>query len=546
MGPRFALLCLLLAAVACGSSSTDGSSGASSGGGTPEGGTPVTPDAAESVRQGIVAVIARDPRLADRDKALTHDDYAALALEIGKVPGVAFAQYVGDGLGGIWIEVQNGGVFHWRHVEDDQISHRPALPDNFDFSTLMDPDANADFKPPEVVSGPRASGTYATPFPVASISPDPEFKADDTVSCPDEGKIAIIDFYYKEVKDKDLLYNNEFLIDGQELWDRLAEMGRAAHFTVDVFKNDDINAGNFSRILKDYSYVLVNGHGGAPGPKTAARYHEPLITFVTPEVYDPAKQLEGGMAYAEAWNRGWIIRDAEKNTIKWTPRLIQGVYNAAVPQHWLISTCYSMLPFTAGFAKGTEGWTWSKDLTDPIYNFGDALREKGVKTVFGYVTPAEVGVIARNHLRFFRRTFGGYFSGDRPPSPQTYWPTCMSSQTFFRLKATPQLAVYAPKLDGYSLYTMYTDPAPLYLRATCQNSPANVHAMMQDFMLSAGTPATAFQKCWDSWWGQGKEPTGIQDALCSKGDFPTTTEAVRSAGCNVRYARKVTLAMQPK
>lgn len=540
---RLVFCSLLCSLVACGSSSSDGPSAPRA----PDGGASVTPDPSDPVRQGILDVIARDPRLEDRDKALTHDDYLALATELARVPGVASAEYVGDGLGGMWIEVTGGGVFQWRHIEDDDIAHSPALPEDLDFSTLMDPVANAGWKPPEVVSGPRAAGTYATPFPVATINPDPEFKADETVSCPDEGKIAIIDFYYTEVSKKGLLYNNEFLVDGVELWTRLERMGQAAHFKVDIFKDDQINAANFSRILKDYTFVVLNGHGGAPGPKATAKYHEPLVTFVTPEVYDPAKQLEGGMPYAEAWNKGWIIRDPKKNTVNWTPRLIQGVYHADVPQQWLISTCYSMLPFTAGFVKGGDGWSWTREAATPLYNFGHALRDKGVKTVFGYVTPAEVSVVARNHLAFFRRTFGGYFSGDRPPAtaPQTYWPTCMSSQTFFRLKATPQVAVYAPKLDGYSLYTMYTDPDPVYLRATCQNKPANVHSMMQDFMLKAGTPATAFQTCWDSWWSQGKEPTGIQDALCSKGEYPTTTEAVTAAGCNVRYARKVTLAMLP-
>lgn len=539
---RLVSLVLLVLAAACGSgSSSDGPVTPSPDGGGPS----ITPDEAEAVRQRIVSIIAEDPRLADRDKALAHDDYATLADKIAKVDGVSFAQYVGDGLGGIWIEVTNGGVFEWRHIIDDDIAHSPALPERFDFSTLKDPVENADFKAPEVVSGPRAAGTYATSFPVANLNPDPKFEKDETVSCPKEGKIAIIDFYYTEVKKKGLLYNNEFLIDGVELWDRLKMMGEAAGFTVDIYKDTEINAANFSRILKDYTFVLLNGHGGTPGPKNTARTHEALVTFVTSEKYEGGKQLEGGIPYAEAWKRGWINRATEDDTVRWTPRLVQGVYHADVPQQWLLSTCWSMLPFTGGFVRSGSSWDWTTDATGKLYNFGHAFREKGVKTVFGYVTPAEVGVVARNHLKFFRRTFGGNFSKDRPPSPQTFWPTCMSSQTFFRLTATPQLPIYAPKLDGTSLYTMYTESSPVYLRATCQNSPANVHALMQDFMLTAGTPATAFQTCWDSWWGQGKGPTGIQDALCSKGDYPTTTEAVQSAGCNVRYARKVTLAMLP-
>lgn len=148
-------------------------------------------------------------------------------------------------------------------------------------------------------------------------------------------------------------------------------------------------------------------------------------------------------------------------------------------------------------------------------------------------------------MAYFRRQLGGYFVKDLPPSPQHFWPAGRSTQTFFRRLKTSAQAVYANKIEGTNVYTMYTQPEPLYLRLTCQGTRANVHAMMQDFVLQVGTPATAFQTCWDSWWGHGKEPMPIQDALCSKGDYPTDANAVFRAGCNVAYARKVTNAMLP-
>ena len=528
----------VMCGAACGSDSSGGSNGTTGDGGS------VSTDQAEVIRQQVLSAVAEDPRFAG-ETPLTHDDYQALADKIAKVPGVRASTYVGDGLGGIRIAVDGGGVFEWRHIDDDNIQHSPAMPDNFDFGTLSDPTNNAGFKAPEVVSGPRASGTFATHFPVATISPDPAYKADDAVACPKEGSIAIVDFYYTEVKHKDLLYNNEFDIDGMELWDRLKAMGEAAGFTVDIFHDDEVNASNLNTVLSKYTYVLVNGHGSMPGPVNTDRTHEALVTFVTPEKYDAKKHVEDGKTYDEAWKAGFMNRSVKEDQVRWTPRLIQAVYKPQVSQHWLISTCFSMLPTTLGFLKGENGWTWRQEANTDFYNFGKALREKDVKTVFGYVFTGEVSTIARNHMKFFRRTFGGYFDKDRPPPPQTFWPTCMSSQTFFRLSATPQLALYANKLEGTSLYTMYTQADPVYLRQTCRGSPPNVHSLMQDFVLQVGTPATAFQTCWDEWWSKGMDPTGIQDALCSKGEYPTNTTDVQRAGCNVKIARKVTNAMLP-
>jgi len=499
----------------------------------------------EAIRQELLGVIAADPRFA-ATSPLTHDDYKSLADRLATVAGVSAATYVGDGLGGIRIGIDGGGVFEWQHIVDP-VNHEPAMPEGFDFGTLNEPTHNAGFAPPEIVSGPRAaSGTYATHFPVATNNPDPLYKADDGVTCERRGSIAIVDFYYSEVKAKGLLYNNEFDVDGVELWDRIKRMGEEAGFAVKIFHDDEINASNFASILNGYTYVVMNGHGGSPGPKNTDRLHEPLVTINTPEKYDAAKKVDGGSkTYEEAWNLGWMNRGLSDNTVRWTPRLIKALYEPTVPQMWLLSTCYAMMPFGLGFAWSDGGWSFRTESVGQFYNFGHALRDKQVKTVFGYLYKANVWAVTRNLMPFFRRQFGGYFANDRPPSPQTFWPTCMSVQTYFRRLKSPAQAVYANKLDGTSLYTMYTQADPVYLRSTCQEKPPNVHAMMQDFVLSAGTPATAFQHCWDLYWGQGKAATPVQDALCSKGDFPTTATAVQSAGCNVKIARRVTNAMLP-
>jgi len=57
------------------------------------------------------------------------------------------------------------------------------------------------------------------------------------------------------------------------------------------------------------------------------------------------------------------------------------------------------------------------------------------------------------------------------------------------------------------------------------------------------TPATAFQICWDTWWGKGIDPSGLQDPLCSQGEPSATDPQTKNAACAVKMARKVTNAM---
>jgi hypothetical protein len=505
----------------------------------------VTDDQAEATRQRILAVIAQDARFTD-PTPLTHDDYQALADAIAKVPGVEGASYSGDGLGSIRVGILGGGTFEWIHVTDD-VAHAEQLPGDFDFAQLNDETNNAGFTAPEVVSHPRAGGTYATHFPNASIDPDPEYVADDAVkgTCPIEGSIALVDLYYDEVHPTGKLYTKEFDIDGKEIWDRLEMMGKAAGFTVDVYKHGEVKLSNFVGILGSHTYVVVNGHGMTPGPVNIDRTHEAMLTIITPEKYVATNTLEDGKTYEAAWKLGWINRGLQHDDVRWTPRLIQGEYAPKVPQVWLLSTCHALKPRAYGFVWADDSWSFRWAAVGGLYNFGDALREKHVPAVFGYANAADVWAVAGNLMAFFRRQFGGYFDQDRPPSPLSFWPTCMSVQTYFRRHDSPAKPIYANKLDGKSLFTMYAESDPLYLRQTCQSSPANVHSTMQDFVLSVGTPATAFQSCWDRYWSQGKAATFTQDALCSKGDFPTAEAEVVSAGCNVLYARKATNAMLP-
>lgn len=496
------------------------------------------PGEVEAIQKNLQAVIDADARFAQQT-LLTHGDYQGLSDRLAKVAGVAGSTYAGDGQGTINVKIEGGGWLQWRHIAIDL--NPTFVPDGFDFGLLNEPTHNAGYSAPELVVGPRSAGTYATHFPVATLNPDPSYAADKAEACPSEGSIAIVDFYYSEVKKTGQLYTKEFDIDGMELWDRLQKMGEAAHFKVDIYKDKEITASNFARVLKGYTYVVLNGHGSMPGPVNTDRLGEALVTINTPEPYDPALTLENGVTYEDAWKRGWLFYGLSDNKVRWTPRLIEATYEPSGDQLWMLNECFSMLPNVAHYVEGE----FKEDPSKPLFNFGHALRKKGVKAVFGYVLTGDVWAIAHNTMAFFRRQFGGYFSKDRPPSPHHYWPTCMTVQTFFRLAATPAVASYANKLEGKSLYTMYADPTPLHLRKVCKGTPAIAHALMQDFVLSVGTPATAFQTCWDSWWSQGKDPNPLQDALCSKGEYPTTQENVENAACGVAFARKVTNAMLP-
>ena len=65
-------------------------------------------------------------------------------------------------------------------------------------------------------------------------------------------------------------------------------------------------------------------------------------------------------------------------------------------------------------------------------------------------------LVHHGRMPFLRRMFGGYSDRDPPPSPHNYWPTCMGTQTYFRLPNTPQLAIYGNKYRAW-----FTGMAPI-------------------------------------------------------------------------------------
>jgi hypothetical protein len=542
-----ALAFVVLGVVAC-SSSGGGASPATPG----DGGST---SSVEQTRLAIVAVIAADPRLAGTT-ALTPDDYQALAAKLAAVPGLDGADYAGDGLGTIYIKVTDGGFLVYRHIKND-FGELATLPPNATFANPLDPVWNAGWRAPVETSQMRRikltdadANTYATRFPRASANPDPDFTADLAVQCPDEGKIAIVDFQWTEGQGT-TLYTGPFNVDGVMLYDRITRMAEAARFHVDVFKDGDINLGNYTK-LHDYTIVITIGHGSRPPPKPSERLKEALLTMRTAEIYRPDKDANKvtafGKTYDEAWKEGDFTFDPESGAVAWTPRLFRNHYfpTAATPQMFMVNSCWSMLPFNVGLVHGAGGWTWSSDASGPLFTFGDALMQAGVKVVFGYVTPATPAAIVENTMPFFRRMFGGYSSNDLPPSPHHFWPTCMGAQTYFRVD--PYVAAYAPKLrlagGEPTIYTMDAVTDNQTFRKAC--SSGIPHALLQDFTLQVGTPATAIPDCWTKYWSGGTYPSQIQDAYCWMGDDPTTQEATNAAACDVRIARQVTNAMLSK
>lgn len=503
----------------------------------------------------LADVIAADPRLRQRTP-LSKDDYSALASRLAAVDGVEAAMFAGDGLGSITTKISGGGIFEWRHLDEDE--HEVLdFPTGFDFAQLTDPVENVDFGPPDLLPPPpvKGAGTYATRFNDTSSTgqTNVNFVADEPVAatCPKEGRIAIVDFSYEERQRTLELYTDPaspFVIDGEDMWTRIQRMGAAAGFEVDVYTNNDITAGNFVSKLSGYTYVITTGHGTRPGLVHFDRTGEATVSLNTTEDFDSNfdKKLEDGTTYFEAWKKGWLYEGLTDHTVRWTPRLIQALYAPAGPQMWYMNQCNMMLPAYWGFEKDDQGqWVFRKAAVGPIYNFGRALREKGVKAVVGYVAGANLIVIPHFLMAFLRRQFGGYFSGDLPPWPHHFWPTCMSVQTFFRNPSAPASPTLSNKLEGGSLLTLYKDSAPLFLRKVCQGSPTIPHAYLQDFVLLAGTPATQFGLCWDTYWSGGRTPTPEEDPICNAGDFPTSEEGCRNAGCTVMQARRVTDAMLP-
>lgn len=540
---------LFVQASACGGGG--GGGGGNTGGGAGDGGTGGGPGAAptaEDVRQGLLGVLAQDPRLA-KQAALEPKEYDALSGKLAAVSGVEASDYTGDTLGTIQVKVKGGGVLWYRHVTND-LAEAATLPPEADFHNQRHPTWNKDWKdevaptpiraPPGGEAADTLANKYATHFPVASAKPDYAYSEDNAVACPAEGKIAIVDFLWTAAhRDFPGLYENQYKVDGVMLYDRLQRMGAAAGFKVDLYKDTDINLGNFN-LLQDYAVVFTNGHGGRPGVLTTKRLGVAVPVLVTPEIYEPQKLTSFGMTYEDAWKKGYISYAVGDKAILWTPLLFKDHYKPSVPQLVMLNECWSMLPFNVGLELHDGKASWSQGVTSPLYNFGDALMDAGAKAVFGYVSPATPEAVVMNSMPFFRRMFGGYSDRDRPPAPHDYWPTCMGTQTYFRLPNTPRLAIYGNKYAGRSMYTMYAGADNLLLRKSC---PGPIpHAAMQDFMLKVGTPATAFQKCWDQYWSHG-DPVGLKDPLCNQGDKPTTLELTTAAACGVKIARKVTNAM---
>jgi hypothetical protein len=499
----------------------------------------------ESVRLALARVIDADPKTATTT-ALTPAEYENLANRLGAVPGVKAADYAGDTLGTIYVEVTGGGVLFWRHITNDFLTEAATLPAEASFVDMVNPTWNSGWQFDANVQT-NQSNTYATHFPVASANPDPDYLADNAVVCPNEGKIALVDFLWSEAHTNfPGLYEDQYNVDGVMFYDRVRLMGEAAGFTVDLFKDSEINLGNLN-LLKDYKIVMFFGHGGRPGPKTTQRLGEALSTVLTPELYSPEKIAVGGIPYEEAWKRGYINYNIKTKTISWTAWAFRDLYQPAPNQLVMLNQCWTMLPFNVGFYQDgpAQPWNWVSDMTRPVYNIGDGLMDAGAKAVFGYINPATPEAVVHNTLPFLRRLFGGYYNGDLPPYPHTYWPTCMSAQTFFRLPWAPAVAQYAPKFSDTSLYTMYAVSESQYLREVCDTDPwtANAHAYMQSFMLQVGTPATALPICWDTYWSFGNYPSGIVDPLCSQGDNPTTEKATNDAACAVKVARKATNAL---
>ena len=507
----------------------------------------VTPDF-EGVRLAALTVVESDPG-AQGSIALGPADYQSIADKIAAVPGVQAADYVGDTLGTIYVKVAGGGTMMWRHIKND-LAEAATLPTDADFSLMIHPDWNnqwqgaVEAQPPGTVAAQPQSNTYGTHLPLASGNPDPDYAADSQLVCPSEGKIAIVDFLWTEAHTNfPVLYDSQFMVDGVMLYDRVRMMAEAAGFTLDLYRDTAINVGNVS-LLKNYKIVIIIGHGGRPGRSSTPRLGHALASIITPEIYDPNKTTESGMSYEKAWKDGYITYALTDKTIAWTSWFLRDFYTPAPEQLVMSNQCWGMLPFNVGvYPDGNHQYVWEQDTSGAVYNLGDGFMAAGVKVVTGYITPATPEAVVTNTMDFLRRLFGGYSHADLPPWPHTYWPTCMSAQTFFRLPATPQLAIYAPKfIPPESIFTMYAVPQAKYFREVCNQNP-NRHAYMQSFMLNVGTPATALPLCWDTYWSAGTYPSGIVDPLCSQGDNPTTQAATADAACAVKESRQVTNAI---
>lgn len=507
------------------------------------------PTALDTMVPELQAALAAIPATAS-PTPLSPAAYQEIADELAAVPGVAWTEYVGDPYGTIYIDIGSATLL-WNHLDED------AAEPPTDTSTIVDP-VNADWGVPPGTPAARtlaASSDWASRFGIASQGPnanDPTYAGDASVTCPAEGKIALVDFLTAEADE----LATTTPIDGIYLWDRLEMLGAAGGFTVHLFQGDDITAGNVARTLAGYSLIITHGHGSQPSTKlrdarpgstTGGRAMPVLVTAELLPRDLHAAHLENGQSYAQAIERRLIVLKIPRGAtlpgghlgyVGWTPALLDEVYAPTVDQLWMLNECHAMLP---AIPTGRPLWPGGPANTGPevpVYNFGNALRSRGVAAVFGYLGKTYPLPIIENTLTFLRRMFGGYAVADRPPpdvTPLRYWPACMSVETFFRDPAAPQLAHHVRRTHGAD-YQGYWDPTrPVYLRAACEQSP-EPHAMLRDTMLALGTPAEQPILCWNDFWSSGQAGMG---PLCTMGDPALAEVDARAAACQVKVARQV-------
>lgn len=564
----------LLAAAGCGSRST------------PPPTEPVPAADPEVVTSLLFDVVEADTRLAQQ-VPLAPGDYDALARRIAALPGVEWAAYGRDTLGTIHVRVRGRGLLVYRHLTETWERDARAAPPGADFSGQLHPRHNAGWGTRPVESNPRAaalrasldaalharpaavaadaSNHFATHFPVADTNPDPMYSADDGVDwCLPEGRIAVVDFDWEEHQD----VHPSFDVDGVNLWPRLKMIAEAAGFSIDHFDGQTpettLDTTNFT-LLEDYTFVIIIAHGSAPylhDAVEATGFRMPLDvampTIVTPEEWSPTKRIFSGHSQERAWELGYLVRQVlsrDRGKVWWSPWLLRDFYHPRANQMFLLNSCWGLTAYgDFGFVEEEGEWVWKDGGAPqdhvPVYNFGDALRDAGVKVVFGFVTMSFPEAIVNFVVPFFRRQLGGNWAPDRPPSPHFFWPTCMGAQTFFRDPADPFTARYVNKTftledpDGQlavAVYTMYATDSNMTFREHCPD-PLPL-PFMQDRVLRLGTPATEFRACWDQYWSKGEYPTRFVNQVCSWGQEPTTFGAALDAACTVKVARKVTNAL---
>jgi hypothetical protein len=502
---------------------------------------------AAPVHAALLGVLDGDPRLTQQT-ALTPDDYEALSEKLAGVEGVEATDYTGDALGTIYVKLAAGGTFAYRHIDDDYDTN--VFPEGVVEGDQSSPDFNAGWSAPQGTNAGTTSppaNEYATHLPVYSPSPDPAYTSDGAVMCPKEGKIAIVDLQWTSLHKADKSPYPFFLVDGVPLYERIKRMGEAAGFTVDIFEDDEINAASFTK-LQDYTVVYTIGHGAPSGPRTTKRLGQSVVVLFTDESYDAKRTMAFGGLYEDAFKRGEIVASLEKTPrVLWTPRLFRDHYRPSVKQHWMLNECFGLVKYGVGLEKVQDKWVPGRDAEKPIFNFGDGLMAAGAKVVFGYTTTASFAAVRELSMKYFRRMFGAYYVGDRPPTAfGAFWPTCMPAKTFFRRPDAPDLDQYAPIEVSFSgipsTYGMYARDEYLTFRGVCTDGELEQWTL-QSYLLKEGTPIVELEKCWSDYWSKGVYPNGVTSPVCALGDAPITRETLTKAQCQVKIARQATNAL---